>query len=120
MPAAAVLPLAVRGGPPDFGPAAVVRDLLGRTGVTAAAAALVGARPSRLPASGYVGAVHPASRGARGHAVAVWAWPVQPAAAAWAAAGRVRAGGGPVRRTGDAAGDRPRLTRHRRRTDGTG
>ncbi|MFE0731959.1 hypothetical protein ACFW2X_27665 [Streptomyces antibioticus] len=86
---AAVLPLAVRGGPPDFGPAAVVRDLLGRTGVTAAAAALLGARPSRLPAFGYVGAVHPASHGARGHAVAVWAWPVQPAAAvgAWATAG---------------------------------
>ncbi|MFH8284185.1 hypothetical protein [Streptomyces antibioticus] len=87
--AAAVLPLAVRGGPPDFGPAAVVRNLLGCTGVTAAAAALLGARLSWLPAFGYVGAVYLASHGVRGHAVTVWAWPVQPAAAAgaWAAAG---------------------------------
>ncbi|WP_406435949.1 hypothetical protein OHB00_18150 [Streptomyces sp. NBC_00631] len=58
------------------------------TGVTAAAAALFGARLSRLPAFGHLSAVYPGSAGARGSAVTVWVWPVQPGAqpGAWAAA----------------------------------
>ncbi|MER7836435.1 hypothetical protein ABTY98_11090 [Streptomyces sp. NPDC096040] len=56
--------------------------------MTAAAAVLLGARLSRLPAFGYVSAVYLGSAGARGSAATVWAWPVQPGAqpGAWAAA----------------------------------
>ncbi|MFG2356124.1 hypothetical protein [Streptomyces sp. NPDC048521] len=86
--AAALLPLAVLGHPEVFGPPAVIRNTLGCTGVTAAAAVLIGARLSWLPAFGYVTAVYLASAGARGRAVTVWAWPMQPGAqvGAWAAA----------------------------------
>ncbi|MGV9903915.1 hypothetical protein ACWDU8_15770 [Streptomyces sp. NPDC003388] len=86
--AAVLLPLAVLGHPETFGPPAVVRNTLGCTGVTAAAAVVLGARLSWLPAFGYVSAVYLASAGARGRAVTVWAWPVQPGAqpGAWAAA----------------------------------
>ncbi|MEU9385917.1 hypothetical protein AB0D38_35380, partial [Streptomyces sp. NPDC048279] len=86
--AAVLLPLAVLGHPEAFGPPAVIRNTLGCTGVTAAAAVLIGARLSWLPAFGYVSAVYLGSAGARGRAVAVWAWPVQPGAqpGAWAAA----------------------------------
>ncbi|MEU1461562.1 hypothetical protein ABZ467_12885 [Streptomyces sp. NPDC005727] len=86
--AALVLPLAVLGHAETFGPPAVVRNTLGCTGVTAAAAVLLGARLSWLPAFGYVTAVYLASSGARGRAVTVWAWPMQPGAqpGAWAAA----------------------------------
>ncbi|MEU2619784.1 hypothetical protein ABZ642_16905 [Streptomyces sp. NPDC007157] len=86
--AAVLLPLAVLGHPETFGPPAVVRNTLGCTGVTAAAAVLLGARLSWLPAFGYVSAVYLGSAGARGSAATVWAWPVQPGAqpGAWAAA----------------------------------
>ncbi|MER6032400.1 MULTISPECIES: hypothetical protein [unclassified Streptomyces] len=86
--AAVLLPLAVLGHAETFGPPAVVRNTLGCTGVTAAAAAVLGARLSWLPAFGYVTAVYLASSGARGRAVTVWAWPMQPGAqpGAWAAA----------------------------------
>jgi len=86
--AALVLPLAVLGHAETFGPPAVVRNTLGCTGVTAAAAVVLGARLSWLPAFGYVTAVYLASSGARGRAVTVWAWPMQPGAqsGAWAAA----------------------------------
>jgi hypothetical protein len=86
--AAALLPLAVLGHPEVFGPPAVIRNTLGCTGVTAAAAVLIGARLSWLPAFGYVTAVYLASSGVRGRAVTVWAWPMQPGAqaGAWAAA----------------------------------
>lgn len=86
--ASSALPLAVLGHPEIFGPPAMVRNTLGCTGVTAAAAVLMGARLSWLPAFGYVSAVYLASSGARGRAVTVWAWPMQPGAAtgAWVAA----------------------------------
>ena len=89
--AAALLPLAVPGGGPAFGPWAVLRNLLGCTGLTAAAAVLQGARLSWLPVFGYVGAVYLASGGVRGRAVTLWAWPVQPGdvTAAWLPAGVV-------------------------------
>ncbi|MHB9861674.1 hypothetical protein [Streptomyces sp. YIM S03343] len=89
--AAALLPLAVPGDALEFGPPAMVRNLLGCVGVTAAAAALLSARLSWLPAAGYVGAVYMASNGARGWAVAVLAWPMQPGGqpGAWLAAGTV-------------------------------
>ena len=87
--AAALLPLAVLGDGAGFGPSAMIRNLLGCTGVTAAAAVLLGARLSWLPAFGYVSAVYLASGGVHGRAVTVWAWPVQPGpvTAAWVAAG---------------------------------
>lgn len=87
--AAALLPFAVLGDALAFGPPAMVRNLLGCTGVTAAAAALLGARLSWLPAFGYVSAVYLGSVGVRGRAVTVWAWPVQPGTqpGAWLAAG---------------------------------
>jgi hypothetical protein len=99
--AAALLPLAVLGHPlafahasamghaSAFGPPVMIRNLLGCTGMTAAAAALLGARLSWLPAFGHVSAVYLASGGVRGPAVTVWAWPVQPDGrlGAWLAAG---------------------------------
>jgi hypothetical protein len=94
--AAALLPLAVLGHASVFGPPAMVRNTLGSTGLTAAAAALLGARLSWLPAFGYVSAVYLASAGAHGRWSAVWAWPVQPGGGtgAWAVAAVVFAGGG--------------------------
>ncbi|MFF4588601.1 hypothetical protein [Streptomyces sp. NPDC001388] len=86
--AAALLPLVVVGDGLGFGPSAMLRNVLGCTGVTAAAAGVLGARMSWLPGCAYVGAVCLASAGVHGRAVAVWAWPVQPGqvTAAWVAA----------------------------------
>ncbi|MGW3203386.1 hypothetical protein [Streptomyces sp. NPDC001135] len=86
--AAVLLPLAVLGHTQTFGPPAMVRNTLGCTGITATAAALLGARLSWLPAFAYVSAVYMGGSGAQGHAAAVWAWPLQPGAerGAWAAA----------------------------------
>ncbi|RPE43883.1 hypothetical protein EDD90_7101 [Streptomyces sp. Ag109_O5-1] len=95
--AAVLLPLAVLGHPEVFGPPTVIRNTLGCTGVTAAAAVLLGARLSWLPPFAYVGAVYLASAGPHGRWTALWAWPVQPGAqpAAWAAAlGAFAVGGG--------------------------
>ncbi|WP_234535897.1 hypothetical protein [Streptomyces shenzhenensis] len=85
---AALLPLAVLGHPEVFGPPAMIRNTLGCTGVTAAAAVLLGARLSWLPAFGYVSAVYLGSAGAHSGAATVWAWPMQPGTqpGAWAAA----------------------------------
>ncbi|MER6410786.1 hypothetical protein [Streptomyces humidus] len=68
--------------------AALVRNLLGCVGVTAASAVLVGARLSWLPALCCVGAVHLASSEVREWAVGVWGWPTRPGqeAGAWLAA----------------------------------
>jgi len=86
--AALLLPSAVLGHAEVFGPPAMVRNTLGCTGVTAAAAVLLGARLSWLPAFGYVSAVYLGSSGAHGRGVTVWAWPMQPGSqpAAWATA----------------------------------
>ncbi|MDO0927686.1 hypothetical protein QQY24_20575 [Streptomyces sp. TG1A-8] len=66
----------------------MIRNALGCTGATAAAAVVLGARLSRLPAFGCVTAVYLASPGVRGRAGTVWAWPVQAGAqpGAWAVA----------------------------------
>ncbi|MFD3497670.1 hypothetical protein ACFWWT_28260 [Streptomyces sp. NPDC058676] len=86
--AAALLSVAVLGHASVFGPPAMIRNTLGSAGLTAAAAALLGARLSWLPAFGYVSAVYLGAAGAQGRASTVWAWPVQPGseAGAWAAA----------------------------------
>ncbi|MER7487715.1 hypothetical protein ABTY20_17755 [Streptomyces sp. NPDC126497] len=86
--AALLLATTVYGHPSPFGPAAMVRNTLGCTGLTAGAAALLGARLSWLPVFGYVSAVYVGSASARGTLVPVWAWPVQPAArhGAWVTA----------------------------------
>ncbi|MER5914157.1 hypothetical protein ABT124_27670 [Streptomyces sp. NPDC001982] len=86
--AAALVAPAVFGHPDVFGPPALIRNTLGCTGVTAAAAVLLGARLSWLPAFGYVSSVYLASSGVRGRAATVWAWPMQPGGqpGAWAVA----------------------------------
>ncbi|MEU6590778.1 hypothetical protein ABZ923_16415 [Streptomyces sp. NPDC046881] len=86
--AALLLAPAVLGHAGTFGAPAVVRNTLGCTGVTAAAAVLLGARLSWLPAFAYVTAVYLGSNAAHGRAAAVWAWPTQPGAqrGAWAVA----------------------------------
>ncbi|MER5217441.1 hypothetical protein ABT063_44715 [Streptomyces sp. NPDC002838] len=86
--AAALLSVAVLGHASVFGPSAMIRNTLGCTGVTAAAATVLGARLSWLPAFGYVSAVYLGSAGTHGRAVTVLAWPVQPGGetGAWAMA----------------------------------
>ncbi|MGW0959038.1 hypothetical protein ACWD4K_08365 [Streptomyces gelaticus] len=88
VPAAGALAAAVPGHPEAFGVPAMVRNLLGATGVAAAAAALLGARLSWLPMTVYGGAVYLAAPRTPGGAAAVWAWPMQPGPqeAAWAVA----------------------------------
>ncbi|MFI6038783.1 hypothetical protein ACIBBD_32555 [Streptomyces sp. NPDC051315] len=95
-PMAVLLPLAVLGGDGlAADPWGMVRNLLGCTGLTAAAAVLLGARLSWLPACGYVWSVYLASEGVHGHAVTVWAWPTQPGhtPAAWLTAAAACAAG---------------------------
>ncbi|MGC3003544.1 hypothetical protein ACPF8X_35510, partial [Streptomyces sp. G35A] len=77
--AAVLLAATVYGRPSPFGPAAMVRNTLGCAGLTAGAAALLGARLSWLPVFGYVSAVYVGSASASGRLAPVWAWPVQPA-----------------------------------------
>ncbi|MBV2356512.1 hypothetical protein KUM39_19370 [Streptomyces sp. J2-1] len=86
--AALLLPLAVLGHPETFGAPAVVRNLLGCTGLVAASAVLLGARLSWLPATGYVFAAVLSTSGARGHWARLATWPVQAQAgsATWAVA----------------------------------
>jgi len=87
--AGVLLPLTVRGDGLGFAPAAVIRNLLGCVGLTAAGAALWGARLSWLPAFCHAGTALLAADAAHGRVVGVWAWPVQPgqSPAAWWAAG---------------------------------
>ncbi|GGW37154.1 hypothetical protein GCM10010503_11390 [Streptomyces lucensis JCM 4490] len=86
--AALLVTPAVLGHADTFGAPSVVRNTLGCTGITAAAAVLLGARLSWLPAFGYVTAVYLGSHGTRWGAASVWAWPMQPGTqpGAWAAA----------------------------------
>ncbi|MFG3526274.1 hypothetical protein ACGF8B_05995 [Streptomyces sp. NPDC047917] len=93
--AAGALAAAVPGHPEEFGVPAMVRNVLGATGVAAASAALLGARLSWLPMTVYGGAVYLTAPRAPGGAAAVWAWPMQPGpqGAAWAVAVTVCAAG---------------------------
>ncbi|MBT2365332.1 hypothetical protein J7E88_08350 [Streptomyces sp. ISL-10] len=86
--ASALLALAVIFDDGTFGPAAMVRNILGAVGVTAAASAVIGARLSWLPAFAYLSAVYLGAPRAHGGAAQVWAWPMQPGdlPGAWATA----------------------------------
>ncbi len=108
--AAALLPVAVLGHVSVFGPPAMIRNTLGSTGLTAAAAALLGARLSWLPAFAYVSAVFLGSGGATDPAARVWAWPVQPGnqPAAWTTALTAFAVGGALYVTRGARPEGPR------------
>ncbi|NBM20046.1 hypothetical protein [Streptomyces sp. GC420] len=94
--AVAALAAAVPWDTGSLGGPALVRNTVGAVGVTAAAARVVGARPSWLPATAYLGAVFLAAPRAHGAAAAVWAWPLRPGPepAAWAVAGAVLLCGG--------------------------
>ncbi|MES4904841.1 MULTISPECIES: hypothetical protein [unclassified Streptomyces] len=93
--AAALLGLAVPGEARGYGAYAMTRNVLGAVGVSALAAALIGARLSWLPMLVHTGAVYftaPAEEGGPG---AVWAWSVQPGpqpAAWWTAVALFAAG----------------------------
>ncbi|WP_405987489.1 hypothetical protein [Streptomyces sp. NBC_00872] len=93
--AALLLALAVPGRPDEFGAPAMVRNLLGATGVTAAAAAVLGARLSWLPTTVYLSGVYLAAPGTPGGIASVWAWAMQPGpqGAAWAVAALAYGGG---------------------------
>ncbi|WP_407287343.1 hypothetical protein [Streptomyces sp. BP-8] len=94
--AAGTLALAAPGHTREFGAPAMVRNLAGAVGITAAAATVIGPRLSWLPTVAYLGAVSLAGDGVPGRAATIWAWPVQPGPqpAAWAvAAGAFIVGG---------------------------
>ncbi|MER5945013.1 hypothetical protein ABT127_02995 [Streptomyces sp. NPDC001904] len=86
--AAAVLALAVPGHVHEFGAAAMVRNTLGATGLTAVAAVLVGARLSWLPTLVYLGVVYLSYSNPKLHGATVLTWSMQPGPqrAAWAVA----------------------------------
>ncbi|MCD2464444.1 MULTISPECIES: hypothetical protein [unclassified Streptomyces] len=86
--ALALLALAVPGHAAEFGAPAAVRNTLGLVGVTAAAAAVVGARLSWLPSAFFVGAVYLSAPSAPGGGAQWWAWVMQPGpqAGAWTVA----------------------------------
>ncbi|MDX2559383.1 hypothetical protein PV371_06940 [Streptomyces sp. TX20-6-3] len=86
--AVALLALAVPGHAEEFGALAVVRNTLGLVGVTAGAAAVVGARLSWLPPAFFVGTVYLAAPPAPGGRAQWWAWVMQPGtqAGAWTVA----------------------------------
>jgi hypothetical protein len=86
--AAGTLALAVPGQAEQFGAQAMVRNVLGAVGITAASAAVLGARLSWLPTITYLSATYLAGTRAHGRAATVWAWAVQPGPqpAAWAVA----------------------------------
>ncbi|MGV9454786.1 hypothetical protein [Streptomyces sp. NPDC003635] len=84
--ATALLPLAVLASAQTFGPPAMIRNTLGCTGLTAAAAVVLGARLSWLPVFGYVSAMYLGISGTRGGgSLPPWAWLLEPEAggAAW-------------------------------------
>ncbi|MFJ4717123.1 hypothetical protein [Streptomyces sp. NPDC088785] len=86
--AAAVLALAVPGHAREFGAAAMVRNTLGATGLTAVAVVLVGARLSWLPTLLYLGVVYLsyADPGLHGATVLTWSMQPGPQRGAWAVA----------------------------------
>ncbi|WP_353942599.1 hypothetical protein ABII15_13720 [Streptomyces sp. HUAS MG91] len=86
--AAAVLALALPGHVHEFGAAAMVRNTLGATGITAVAAVLIGARLSWLPTLLYVGVAHLSYSHPKLHGATVLTWSMQPGPqrGAWAVA----------------------------------
>jgi hypothetical protein len=93
--AAAALALSVPGHGQEFGAAAMVRNTLGATGITAGAAVVVGARLSWLPALVSLGALFMSSASPALRSSTVVSWPVQPGPepGAWAVAGALFAAG---------------------------
>ncbi|AJT62681.1 hypothetical protein T261_0993 [Streptomyces lydicus] len=83
--AAVTLAVAVPGHREEFGAPAMVRNLVGAVGITAAGATVIGARLSWLPTVAYLSAVYLAGAGMPGRAATVWGWAVQPGPqpAAW-------------------------------------
>ncbi|MGY0058497.1 hypothetical protein ACWY4P_18420 [Streptomyces sp. LZ34] len=93
--AAGLLAMAVLGEPQLYGAYAMARNVLGAVGVTALAAALIGARLSWLPMLVHTSAVYISGQTEPGGPGAVWAWSVQPGpepAAWWTAAALFAAG----------------------------
>ncbi|MBO1334032.1 hypothetical protein [Streptomyces sp. VRA16 Mangrove soil] len=86
--AAALLALAVPGHGQEYGAAAMVRNVLGATGITAGAAAVIGARLSWLPTVLYFCAVYLSYSAPYLHSATLWTWSMQPGPqpGAWAVA----------------------------------
>ncbi|MEU0393097.1 hypothetical protein ABZ208_10020 [Streptomyces sp. NPDC006208] len=86
--AATVLAFAVLGHTAEFGAPAMARNALGAMGITAAAAVVIGARLSWLPAFAYISAIYLGAGRVHGGGAQIWAWPMQPGPqpGAWAAA----------------------------------
>ncbi|MEU7293887.1 hypothetical protein AB0A76_11875 [Streptomyces exfoliatus] len=76
--AVALFALALPGHAEEYGAPAAVRNTLGLVGVTAGAAAVVGARLSWLPPVFLVGVVYLAAPSEPGGAAQWWAWVMQP------------------------------------------
>ncbi|MDT9699705.1 hypothetical protein [Streptomyces sp. P17] len=94
--ATALLPFAVLGHASSFGPPAMIRNVLGCTGLTAGAAVVLGARLSWLPVFGYVSAMYLGISGMQGGSLPVWAWLLEPRTdgPAWTTAAALFAAGG--------------------------
>ncbi|WP_326775728.1 hypothetical protein [Streptomyces sp. NBC_01445] len=86
--AAAVLALAVPGDTQVYGAPAMIRNVLGATGITALAAVVIGARLSWLPAMLYFSTVYLSFSSPRMREATVLSWPMQTGLqrGAWAAA----------------------------------
>ncbi|MFF0450521.1 hypothetical protein ACFYT4_29745 [Streptomyces sp. NPDC004609] len=86
--AAVALAAAVPGDPGQHGAPAMVRNVLGATGVTAAAATVLGARLSWLPMTVCTGAIQFAGATGAAGGAAGWLWPLHagPQPAAWLSA----------------------------------
>ncbi|MER5441310.1 hypothetical protein [Streptomyces sp. NPDC002790] len=86
--AATTLALAVPGHVQEFGAAAMVRNVLGATGITAIAAVLLGARLSWLPPMLYFGSVYLSYSAPGMRTATAWTWSMQPGPqrGAWAVA----------------------------------
>ncbi|MGD6752251.1 hypothetical protein [Streptomyces sp. BH105] len=76
--AAALLAIAVPGHGQEYGAAAMIRNTLGATGITAGAAVLLGARLSWLPTVTYFGAVYASYAAPYLRTATLWTWSMQP------------------------------------------
>ncbi|WP_306323114.1 MULTISPECIES: hypothetical protein [unclassified Streptomyces] len=86
--AATTLALSVPGHSQEFGAAAMARNVLGATGLTATATVLLGARLSWLPPTLYFGAVYLSYSAPGMKTATLWTWSMQPGPqrGAWAVA----------------------------------